>query len=135
MLGWQISTITFSTSEHPTHPLMSASLQFLLRQSTFTPLSLISLWYPSQAQQPPDGILVAKYVGLENQYLPFFPTSEHPTHPLMSAILQLYLRQGTFTPLTMPSLSYPSHAHQPHDGILVAKYVGLEYQYHRVFHF
>ena len=91
---------------------------------------MLTLSYLSQAQKPQDDILVAKYVELENLYQ-HFSTSEHLPHPLISASHPSFHRQSTPAPLTMLLLllPYPSQVQKTQDGILVAKYVGLENLY------
>ena len=110
----------------------SASHASILRHSTSTSLTMLVLSYYSQAQQPQDDILVAKYVGLENLHH-HYSTTEHAPHPLISALHPSILRQSTPSSLTMLVLSYFSQAQQPQDGKRVAKYVGQENLHHHYF--
>ena len=90
----------FYTPEQLPHPLISASHPSLLRPSTLTPLTLLLLSYSFQAQHPKDGVLVAKYVGLENVHLHFF-LNRTPSTPLDAASHAFFLGQSSPTPLAM----------------------------------
>ena len=64
-----------------------------------------------------------------------YPLLYTPPPPLISASHPFFFLPSTDTPLTMLVFSYPSQAQQPHDGILVAKYVQVEYLYHHLIHY
>ena len=111
MWGWKICTFTYSTGEHTPYPLISASHPSFLRQSTSTPLTMLLLSYLSQVQKTQDGVLVAKYVGIENMYLHLLHYSTSPT-PLDLCLTSI--------------LSSPEHSRTPHHAIVVVPFASTE---------